>query len=489
MVNQPAVTKRIIWTTIAIWLSIDGAVVVETTAQTQRRSVVMPQERQEEANTDLTTRVAEYVLNIARNVSGQGQNLMVDLVFIVDGSRSMMDKITAIEEILPDVADAFDEELIDCRFSFQRLDGAPRTRIQPFASDLLGQVWFRKLRLRPGNSAPRYGLDIILQTLRRINFRPDASKHLLVVTHSNLQTAWAAKDAKDRIVRHIIDQCKQDDIHINAVGVSEPAQIQLTSGTDGKFYSVSDNDRSAVKFHSPADLDRSILETEGIFKLTAQHIAATALQPPDIVFMFDSSFSMETKVEKICRGIDEMVNVLAMGGVGYRFGVIRFWAASGGGQSVILTTKPPIDVDQVKHLFRIPKRGDEHLLDAVIEGVPKLKTPKNRQLVLVIVTDEPPSRRADKGYTVEQAVDVCRKVRAQVNVIGASSMRNDVLLDRMRGDMIRVVREKMPSDMLRNNPSSATYQNRVPFEKRVSQVTNGVYYVMLGAAIVANEKR
>ena len=222
-------------------------------------------------------------------MSGQAQNLMVDLVFIVDGSRSMMDKISAIEEILPDVADAFDEGLIDCRFSFQRLDGAPRTRVQSFASDLVDQVWFRTLRLRPGNSAPGHGLDIILQTLRSINFRSDASKHLLVVTHSQLRTTWAAKDAKDKIVKQIIDQCKQDDIHINAVGVSEPAQIQLTSGTGGKFYSVSDNDRSGIKFHSPGALDKSNLKTEGIFKLTAQHIVATALQPTDIIFMFDSS--------------------------------------------------------------------------------------------------------------------------------------------------------------------------------------------------------
>ena len=198
MVNHHTLTTGIVWMIIAIWLSIDGAVVVETTAQTQRSSVVMPQERQETANTDLTKHAAEHVLEIARNVSGQAQNLMVDLVFIVDGSRSMMDKISAIEEILPDVADVFDEAFIDCRFSFQRLDGAPRISVQPFASDLVGQVWFRTLRLRPGNSAPGHGLDIILQTLRRINFRPDASKHLLIVTHSPLRTSWAVKDAKDK---------------------------------------------------------------------------------------------------------------------------------------------------------------------------------------------------------------------------------------------------------------------------------------------------
>lgn len=459
MVNQHAVTKRIIWTTIAIWLSIDGAVVVETTAQTQRRSVVMPQERQATANTDLTKHAAEHVLEIARNVSGQAQNLMVDLVFIVDGSRSMMDKISAIEEILPDVADVFDEAFIDCRFSFQRLDGAPRIRVQPFASDLVGQVWFRTLRLRPGNSAPGHGLDIILQTLRRINFRPDASKHLLIVTHSSLRTSWAVKDAKDKIVKQIIDQCKQDDIRINAVGVSESAQIQLTSETGGKFYSVSDNDRSGVKFHSPGALDKSILKTEGIFKLIAQHIVATALQPTDIIFMFDSSLSMETKVEKICRGIDEVVNVLDIAGVDYRFGVVRFWAASGGGESVVLLTKPPLNLNQIKQSFRMPKRGDEHLLDAVIESVPKLKTPTDRKLVLVIVTDEPTSHRAEKGYTVDQALGVCRRAEAQVNVIGASSMRSS----------------KMRHDRVYENSST-------DFPERVSKATNGVYYVMPGSS-------
>ena len=241
-------------------------------------------------------------------------------------------------------------------------------------------------------------------------------------------------------------------------GSANPAQIQLTSGTGGKFYSVSDNDRSGVKFHSSGDLDKSILKTEGIFKLTGQHITATALQPADIIFMLDSSFSMETKVDKTCRGIDEIVNVLDAAGVDYRLGVVRFWAASSGGESVVLASKPPLNANQIKQLIRMPKRGDEHLLDAVIEGIPKLKTPTNRKLVLVIVTDEPTSHRAKKGYTVDQAIGVCRNAEAQVNIIGSSSMRSS----------------KTRHDMTRDNPST-------DFPERVSKATNGVYYVMPGS--------
>ena len=459
MANRHAVMRRIIWSIITIWLGIDATVAVGAAAQSEYNSIVeIPEKHLEEGNTDSTTRVAGHVLETARYVTSQAQNLMVDLVFLVDGSRSMMDNILAIEEILPDVAEIFDEEFIDCRFSLQRLDGVPNTRVQPFASDLVGQVWFRNLRLRPGSSAPRYGLDIILQTLRRTDFRPDASKHLLVVTHSHLGTAWTAKDAKDKIVKQIIDLCKRDDIHINAIGVSESAQIKLTTGTGGKFYSVAGKTRSGVRFHAPRDLDKSILMTEGIFKLTAQHIVTSALKPADIVFMVDSSLSMETKVEKICRGIDEIVKVLDAAKVDYRFGVVRFWAASGGGQSIVLVTKPPLNANQIKQLFRLPKQGDEHLLDAVIEGVPKLKTPTNRKLILVIVTDEPTSHRAEKGYSVDQAIGVCRKAEAQVNVIGASSMRST----------------KTRSDTVYVDPST-------DFPERVSKSTNGVYYAMPGS--------
>ena len=488
MVNHHTLTTGIVWMIIAILLSIEVAVAIDATAQVRlrrRRRFEMPEQSQGNANTKVTTDFGEYVLEIARGANGQAQNLTVDLAFVIDANPRMMGAITELRKKLIDVADMFDEGLIDYRFaqtSFRKLDGVPRISVQPLASDLVGsQEWFRKLRQSARNSAPGYGLDAILQTLREINFRSEASKHLLVVTYSHLQTAWAVENAQDKIVKEIVDQCKRDEIYINIIGVREPAQIQLTTETGGKFYSISDNDRSGVKFPHQRSLDESISRTEGIFKLIAQHIAATVTQPSDIIFMSDSSLSMKTKVDKICRGIDEMVNVLDTAGVDYRFGVIRFWAESGGGQSVVLSTKPPLAVDQVKRLFRLPKRGDEHLLHAVMEGVPELRTPTDRQLVLVIVTDEPTSHRVEKGYTIDQAIGVCRRAEAQVNVIGASSRRSDA--QRGNKDMIRVGKTHQRIDMFINYAPSAAFQ------KRVTKATNGLFYVMPGSAMAADPRR
>ena len=93
----------------------------------------------------------------------------------------------------------------------------------------------------------------------------------------------------------------------------------------------------------------------------------------------------------------------------------------------------------------------------MIKGVPKIKTPEDRRLVLVIVTDGSTGHRAEKGYTVDQAIGICRRVGAQVNVIGESSMSIRSYKGRFGG------RAMSPS---------------VDFQKRVAEITNGVHYVM-----------
>ena len=461
-------TKRTVWALIAVWLSIDGAVALEVAAQgrrIRRQRVVMPQQRQEKVNAAITADLKSNFLAIAQRVSDQSQNSMVDLVFVVDSSRDMMDGISVIRKSLIDMANVLEEELIDYQLahvSFQKVGGTPRTTIQSFENDLVAsQAWFRELQMSRGAETGD-GLDAILETIRETNFRLEAQKHLLVLTNSRLQTAWNAEKAKDKIVKEIVNLCKQDNIHVNIIGVSESAQIQLAANTGGKFYAISGIGQNRVKFVNLGDLDKSILKIEGVFRLTAQHIAATVKQPADVVFMFDSSLSMAAKTNKIktdriCAGIDELASILNSAGINYRFGVIRFWSAIGSGDSVVVLSKPPLNTEQVKRLYRAPKQGDKHLVGAVIKGVPKIKTPADRQLVLVIVTGGSAGHRAAKGYTVNQAIGVCRKAGAQVNVIGESSMNIHSYKGRFGGRAV---------------------SSSVEFQKRVAATTNGVHYVM-----------
>ena len=110
-------------------------------------------------------------------------------------------------------------------------------------------------------------------------------------------------------------------------------------------------------------------------------------------------------------------------------------------ESTVVVTNPPLAPEQVKSLFRLPKMGDEHLLDAVIEGIPKLRTDSGRDLVLVIVTDESTSKRTEKGYTVGQAISVCRGAFAKVYVIGGvTSMRSSSIADNFQRQVAQLTK-------------------------------------------------
>ena len=124
-------------------------------------------------------------------------------------------------------------------------------------------------------------------------------------------------------------------------------------------------------------------------------------------------------MDKVCTGLDTLVEILDSKGLDYRLGIIRFWAQAGGGPSSVTTTKPPLNVKQVKQLFRRPKRGDENLLDAIMEGVPRLQTPDDRQLILLVLTDEPSTSGPGTEYTYRTATGVCDNTNAQVNSSGA----------------------------------------------------------------------
>ncbi len=455
---------RIALLILVAWISLDGVATI-TTAEVRpprrkRRVMISTKDKQEKDETKID--IGKSLVEIAQRASRQSTNQMVDLVLVIDGSKEMKAPVASIERRLADVASVFEESIIDYQFAliwFQSIKGTPRIMVKPLESGLSPlEKSLRNLPIKFGDVVAGYGLDAIMRGLEESELRLDAEKHIVLATNSELKTSWEMDSGKNQVVGKILDRCKQDEIHINVVGIGEQIQIQLADETDGKWYAIDKNQRTVSQASMKVPMiDRSILKIEGIFRRIAQHIAATVKPAADIVFVFDSSLSMENKVDEICTGFDKLVKILDGEGLDYRFGVIRFWARAGGGESFILTTKPPLDPNQVKKLFRTPKRGDEHLLDAIVEGVPRLQTPDDRQLVLFIVTDESTSRRKEKGYTSENAIAACRQPRAQVYVIGGL--------------------KPMPSGSFSDK-----------FQQRVTEVTRGHHYIMPGATL-ATERR
>ena len=456
---------RIALMVLVAWICLDGVEIItmaEVRPPRRKRGLMISPDtlkKKEEPTVD----IGKSLVEIVQRASRQSDNQMVDLVFVIDGSVNMKGPGKIVEGRLVDMASAFEEEsIIDYQFGlvwFQNAGKTSRITVKPLQGGLIEiEDSFREV------TAPKFkgriaghGLDAMMKGLEDLQFRSDAEKHLVVVTNSKLKTSWGGGDERNQIIGKILDWCQRDKIRINIIGISEEVQMQLTDYTGGKWYPI---DKYQRKVDQAPLIDKSILKIDGIFRRIAQHIAATVMQPADIVFIYDSSLSMDNKVDDICTGLDLLVGILDDEGLDYRFGIIRFWAQSGGGESSMTITQPPLNAEQVKKLFQRPRRGDEHLLDAIMEGVPKLKTPDNRKLVLFIVTDEPSSSGPETGYTSARAVEVCRHADAQVNAIGGVAPMGSVHSSADAGSV------------------SEEFQQRAP------AATNGKHYIMPGTEVL-----
>ena len=455
---------RIALITLVAWICLDGVeMITQAEVRPPRRKrglMISPEDLKKE---EPTIDIGKSLVEIAERAGRQSTYQMVDLVFVVDGSLGMKGPWKIVEGRLADIVGAFEEAVVDYQVGvvwFQNAGKQSRIALKPLQRGLADiEENFRKVpppRFK-GNVAG-HGLDAIMKGLEELQFRSDAEKQLIVMTKSHLKTSWGRGDDKNQVIGKILDWCKQDKIRINIIGISEEIQIQLTDLSDGKWYAI---DKYQRRVSRVPVVDKSALKINGIFRRIAQHITETVKQPADIVFVYDSSLSMDDEVSEICTGLDTLVRILDDEVLDYRFGIIRFWARSGGGESSVTITRPPLSAEQVKKLFQRPRRGDEHLLDAIMEGVPKLRTPDDRKLVLVIVTDEPSTSGPGTTYTSAQAVEICRRVGAQVSVIGGIAPTDGHSLSRESG-----------------HGFSEKFQRRAP------EATNGVHYIMPGNEVL-----
>ena len=403
--------------------------------------------------------IGESLKAIAKRATQHAEPPKVDVVFLVDVSKQMLGPVATLEKRLIDMLAVIEAKTMDYRFafiSFQSVRGEPRYIFHQWTFDYISiENALRETRVEADNAESGYGLDAVVKGLNALDFREGVTAQFVVISNSRMRTAWTEADAKSRISEQIVNLCQQNSVQLNFIGTSEAIQAELTDQTGGKWYPIDSNQQrmDGQRIRS-GDIvaDKALLRVDGLFRRIAENLVESKPEKVDVVFVFDYSLSMQTKTEPACDGLDQMVAVFREAGLDYQFGIIRFWAAVGGGESTIVVTKPPLELEQVKAMFRLPKSGDEHLLDAIIEGVPKLRTEGARDLVLIIVTDEATSKRTEKGYTAGKAISVCRGARAKVYVIGGVT-----------------------------SVQSGSFGDN--FQQQVAQLTKGEHYIMPGAVI------
>ena len=115
--------------------------------------------------------------------------------------------------------------------------------------------------------------------------------------------------------------------------------------------------------------------------------------------------------------------------IDYHIGLIRFAIATDTIRVVhgakILTLDSgqhsPLSEGDIEAALTDPFGGDEYLINALVDGLPRFKFRSNSARCVLIMTDEP----ATGTRSVEKALQVCRDLGVRVFVFGVSTKDND----------------------------------------------------------------
>ncbi|MCZ6678725.1 MAG: VWA domain-containing protein [Candidatus Poribacteria bacterium] len=136
----------------------------------------------------------------------------------------------------------------------------------------------------------------------------------------------------------------------------------------------------------------------------------------DIVIMLDYSRSMGGKSQVLGLGISELIGKLNLLPIHYQIGLIRFAEAKDAIKAIdgTVVTAMPIGESRIQSLMQFPFGGDEHLIDAIVEGLPKIRFRPNASRFLLVLTDEP----STGSHPPEHAIEICQSLGVRAYVIG-----------------------------------------------------------------------
>ena len=146
------------------------------------------------------------------------------------------------------------------------------------------------------------------------------------------------------------------------------------------------------------------------------HPEASTHEIADIVIMLDYSRSMGGKSEAIMIGISALIGRLHLLPIDYQIGLIRFAEAKDAIKSVdgVDVIQMPLGETGIRDLMELPFGGDEHLADAIANGLPQFHFRRDSRRFLLVLTDEPTTGTVPP----EQAISLCQSLGIRTYVIG-----------------------------------------------------------------------
>ncbi len=343
------------------------------------------------------------IKSIAEDIIGKSAGAPIDVVFVVDTSGSMVDNIKAVPQHLGQMIDVYEASESDYALGLTLFttigNGENYIEVHPLTTNV-DYIKHPLYAIQAGGGQNL--LDAIDETVKKMRFRKNTIKHLILVSDEQQLTSRQGLTA-----HQVIQQCQKKQIHVNVLGVDNQDHKRLARETGGIWHAVPE-DTIVQKTPTPISSPRT---TQTISKVILKDAAS---MPVDIILFIDGSKSMEDKMPYLKQQIDFWIRDWDIALIDYRLGVVRFRAKQG--VNMVNVYKPPQTQEKIHSILKLPYSDDENLLQAITDATRRLKIRAKAKTHFIFITDEP----GDPKFSIAGTIGYLKDIPVVVSVIGTS---------------------------------------------------------------------
>ncbi len=350
---------------------------------------------------------------LAQEIVETSEGGPIDVVFVIDASGSMRDNIKAVVEHLKEMVDVYKASKIDYALGATEFwANQNRNRITVFQLTKSFVTYKRTLQAIDIHQDEN-ALDAIVQTVKELQFRATSKRHFILVTDEPF-TSREGLEVKDAIA-----YCREFGVYVNVLGLPIDEHQKLAAATGGKWHVIPEEPKPQVaqpiivkKTQRGKAQSLRRAQWADVTKIGNDLLQHGSNRPVDIILFVDSSKSMDDKLPHFLQQLDFIVRDWDNALIDYQIGVVRF--RSRASVNIVNVFNPPQTLKQIRKIVELPCQENEMLLDAVAEGLRKVKLRPNAQPYFILITDEP----ADGEYSSLAIIKMLQQKHVLVSVVG-----------------------------------------------------------------------
>ena len=338
----------------------------------------------------------------------------IDVVLVIDASGSMRDNIKSVVEHLEEMVDVYKASKIDYALGLTEFwANKNRNRIKVVQLTKSFTNYKRTLQAISVHQDEN-ALDAVVQTVKELRFRATSKRHFILVTDEPLSSREGLE------VEDAIAYCREFGVYVNVLGLPIDEHQALAAKTGGKWHDIPEErpepqvaQRTNVQKTQRSKV-RSLRRAQwaDVTKIGSDLLQHSINTPVDIILFVDSSKSMDNKLPHFLQQLDIIVRDWDNALIDYQIGVVRF--RSRASVNIVNVFNPPQTLKQIRKIVELPCQENEMLLDAVAEGLRRLKLRPNAQPYFILITDEP----ANGEYSPLAIIQMLQQKHVLVSVVG-----------------------------------------------------------------------